>query len=97
MSKKKEKTTLTPPDEDQCQSERPNGATFMTLGMAPGLVRCRNKPIVIATEREVTHEDGEKGSMSLCAHCMNKLIEQMGYDAVTFRAIEREGDDKGVR
>lgn len=90
------KSKLTPVDEAQCQCERPNGANFMTLGMAPGLVRCRNTPIVLATEAEATHEDGERGSMALCGHCMNRLIDQMGYEAVTFRAIEREGDDKGV-
>ena len=93
----KKKGKLTPPDEDQCQCERPNGNTFMTFGGVPGHVRCRNKPIVIVTEREVTNEDGEQGSMALCPHCYNKFIEQMGDDFATVRAIEREGDDKGVR
>lgn len=95
MAEKKSK--LTPPDEDQCQCDRPNGHTFMTFGGAPGYVRCRNTPIVIVTEREVTNDDGERGSMSLCAHCFNVLIGQKGDDFATVRAIEREGDDKGVR
>lgn len=94
--KKATEPTLTPPDDKRCQCDRPTGHNFMTFGGKVGHVRCRNTPIVIATEREVTHEDGEAGSMSLCAHCMNKLIDQMGDDAVTFRAIERDGDDKGV-
>jgi len=98
VAKKKSKkpVELTPADEKRCQCERPNGATFMTFGMAPGLVRCKNKPIVVVTEREATHEDGERGSMSLCPHCYNKFIERMGDDFATVRAIEREGEDKGV-
>jgi len=87
---------LTPADEERCQCERPNGATFMTFGMAPGLVRCKNKPIVVVTEREVTNDDGERGSMSLCPHCYNVFVEKMGDDFATVRAIERAGDDKGV-
>jgi len=97
MGKKKAKPEMTPPDEKQCQCERPNGATFMTFGMAPGLVRCKNKPIVIVTEREVTNKDGERGSMSLCPHCYNKFVEKLGDDFATVRAIERPGEDKGVR
>ncbi len=39
-------------DLDQCQAEKPNGHSFMTLGGRPGLVRCTNKPSVIITEDE---------------------------------------------
>jgi len=91
-----EPVKLTPVDEERCQCERPNGATFMTFGASPKLVRCKNRPIVIATEKTITHKDGQQGAMSLCAHCMNKLVDQMGADFATFRAIEREGEDKGV-
>ena len=85
-----------PADPERCQCERPNGANFMTLGAAPALVRCRNQPIVIATEREIPKGADRLGEMSLCAHCMNKFLEQLGHDYATFEAIEREGDDLGV-
>lgn len=93
---KAEKTEMIPADSERCQCERPNGNTFMTLGGAPRIVRCRNKPIVIVIERK-PREDGEVGSMSLCPHCYNKFVEQLGDDYATFRAIERDGEDKGVR
>ena len=94
---KKEAPKMTPSDLKRCQCERPKGNNFMTLGGTVGLARCRNKPIVIAREKAATHEDGEIGEMSLCPHCMNKMIEQMGVDFAAFRAIEREGEDKGAR
>jgi len=88
---------MTPPDPERCQCERPKGNNFMTLGGKVGLARCRNKPIVIAREKAATHEDGEIGEMSLCPHCMNKMTEQMGADFAAFRAIEHDGEDKGVQ
>lgn len=88
---------MTPADPERCQCERPNGNTFLTLGGTVSLARCRNKPIVIAREKANTHEDGQVGEMSLCPHCMNKMTEQLGEDFAAFRAIEREGEDKGVR
>jgi len=70
----------------------------MTFGDTPRLVRCSNTPIVIATEREVTHEDQRKGSMSLCPECMNKFIGQLGQDFATFEAIihdaKEDNDDE---
>lgn len=90
------KKELTPPDETQCQSLRPNGYNFMSFGGVPGHVRCRNLPIVVVTERETSHEDGQKGSMSLCPLCFNKFVEQKGQDYATVRAIERPDEDKGV-
>lgn len=71
---------LVPPDLKQCQAEKPNGNTFMTLGGQPGLVRCENTPLFIVTEKE-PGEDGQKGSMSLCAECLEVFLKQMpaGY------------------
>lgn len=61
-------TPLTPPDRAQCQVERHNGYSFMTLGSRPGLVRCSNKPAWIA--REIAPgSDGRRGSMSICKDC----------------------------
>lgn len=88
---------VTPADLDCCQSERPNGNTFMTFGGQPGLVRCRNSPIVIAREKFTHPKFGTIGEMSLCPHCMNVMVSQLGKDFVYFSAIEREGEDKGVR
>lgn len=81
-------STLTPPDIDQCQAEKPNGQSFMTLGGGPGYVRCADEPTVIATENKAGR-DGLKGSMSLCDECKAKLLEQMGTDYATFATIER--------
>jgi len=67
---------LTPPDTSRCQAEKPNGAGPFTLGGRPGLVRCTNKPQFIVTENE-PGEDGLKGSMSLCAHCLTVFLKQM--------------------
>ena len=68
---------LTPPDFDRCQAEKPNGNTFMTLGGRPGLVRCREKPLYIVTEKE-PGSDGQRGSMSLCESCHDVAIDQLG-------------------
>lgn len=83
---KQKKVKLIPPDRKQCQAEKPNGNTFMTLGGVPGLERCKNKPSVIATERK-PGEDGLRGSMSLCSDCFTKLIEQQGPMFATFRKL----------
>lgn len=77
--------TLIPPDPSRCQAERPNGHTFMTLGGAPGLVRCESKPTVIATETKAPH-----GSMSLCDACWKVFNEQMPLGAATFRPVSQE-------
>jgi hypothetical protein len=61
-------TKLTPPDLEQCQADRPNGYTFMTLGGRPGLERCKYKPTIIVKELK-PGEDGQCGSMALCWHC----------------------------
>ena len=76
MTKKKSKKPLTPPDKKQCQAEKPNGYNFMTIGGVPGMERCKNKPLFIVTEAE-PGEDGQIGSMSLCADCLVVFLRQM--------------------
>ncbi len=73
-------TDLIPPDLKRCQAEKPNGASLFTFGGIPELIRCTEKPLFIATEKE-PREDGLKGSMTLCAHCLSVFIKQMpnGY------------------
>jgi hypothetical protein len=67
---------LIPVDKERCQAEKPNGVTAFTLGGVPRMIRCNNKPIVIATEKEIGN-DGLKGSMSLCVDCLNIALEQL--------------------
>jgi hypothetical protein len=71
---------IQPVDTKRCQSEKPNGHSFMTLGGVPGLVRCSNTPIVIVIEA-VKGKDGLKGSMSLCDECLAVALKQLpeGY------------------
>ena len=72
-----------PPDIMQCQAEKPNGNTFMTLGGIPGYVRCKNTPVFIAVAKAVEN-DGHIGSMSVCAECRKILEKQMlGYAIFT--------------
>lgn len=63
-------------DKERCQAEKPNGATFMTLGGTSKMVRCNNKPTVIVTEKQVG-SDGLKGSMCLCDDCLNVAEKQL--------------------
>lgn len=80
---------LIPPDKERCQAEKPNGYTWATLGGVPGLVRCSNVPLVIATEVEPDFHDKLIGSMSLCGDCMKKMQEQLGPGYCTFEEIKR--------
>ncbi len=80
------KPTLIPPDSKQCQAMKPNGYNFMTFGGAPGLVRCGNKPVTIATE-VVPRDDGLRGSMSLCSECWQAMIDQCGAHHASFTPI----------
>lgn len=84
MSSKKKK--LTPPDPKQCQAEKPNGNSFMTLGGRPGMLRCENKPSVIVYENK-PGVDGQKGAMSLCKSCLAVLNKQMPVGYVRVEAI----------
>lgn len=77
---------LIPPDLKQCQAEKPNGCTFMTLGGRPGMVRCENKPVTIATE-VVPGKDGQRGRMSLCSECWGVMIKQLGAHYASFEPV----------
>lgn len=83
--KTKPKVKLEPADKKQCQADKPNGHTPFTLGGRPGLVRCTNKPSVIATETK--SKDGQLGSMSLCVSCLIQFNKQMPKGHATFVEI----------
>ena len=70
---------LIPPDRARCQAEIPNGASFMTLGGRPELVRCTSAPTVIVREK-LPGKDGQRGSMSLCGVCLVVFKQQLGED-----------------
>ncbi|MBV6343422.1 hypothetical protein [Candidatus Magnetobacterium casense] len=89
----RKKVKLIPVDYQRCQTLVPNGNNFMTFGGVPGLVRCENAAVYVATEREPGPE-GLKGAMSVCERCRMKLIEIKGADYATFVKIE---DKKGRR
>ena len=82
---------LTPPDSERCQAQVPGHGPFV-LGGRTGdpnngwRVRCENKPVVIAIENAPA-EDGLVGSMSLCAECKEKMVEQLGKDFAHFTPI----------
>ena len=76
---------LIKPDFDRCQAEVLDGS-FMTLGPR-SFVRCKNKPVYIATENE-PQEDGLIGSMSLCEECSNILIGEYGKDFAVFKKVK---------
>ena len=84
---KPKKIELEPPDHKRCQAEKPNGATFMTLGGVPGLVRCANVPVVILTERNPNQKDGAIGCMSLCLDCLAVFHKQMNMKHYTEKRI----------
>ncbi len=70
--------TLTPPDTRRCQAEKPNGATFMTCGGRPEMVRCMEKPTMIVTEILPPKGSNQCGAMSLCDACKVVFDRQMG-------------------
>lgn len=78
---------MLPVDPEQCQAMKPNGNTFATFGGKPGLVRCKNKPAWIATEKVA--QENERGSMSLCHDC-KKVCEKQMPDKVTFQILGRD-------
>ena len=78
--------SLTPPDLKRCQAEKPNGVNAFSHGGRPGLVRCSTRPTVVATEVK-PGEDGQVGSMSLCADCLEVFQKQMGPGFATFSVI----------
>ena len=70
------KKKLTPPNKRRCQAMKPNGRSFMSMGGVGKLIRCTNKPVVIAIEKE-KGIDGKIGSMSLCEDCMKVCKKDM--------------------
>lgn len=84
-------TPLIPPDLERCQAERSNGANFMTLGGVHRMVRCSNKPVVIATET-APGTDGQTGSMSLCAECAAAMRRMMREGYATIEPIYPKPD-----
>jgi len=87
-SRKKQVKPLTPPDLKQCQAEKPNGESFMTLGGRPGRVRCTS-PAKILVRETVSGSDGQKGSMTLCGDCFVVFQTQCPDARVSFELIER--------
>lgn len=79
---------LEPADLTQCQAEKPTGQNAFTLGIGPVHKRCQEIPVVIVTE-EKAGEDGQKGSMSLCADCLDVFNAQAGVPRVTVKVIQR--------
>jgi len=67
---------MIPIDKEMCQSEKPNGQSFMTMGGGHKMLRCKNKPTVIATETK-KGSDGLKGSMTLCDDCLKVANKQL--------------------
>jgi hypothetical protein len=82
--------SLTPPDLQQCQAEKPNGQNFMTMGGRHKMIRCKKKPLFIVTEK-APDEYGLKGSMSLCPDCLTVFLKQMPDGHAEVARIERRG------
>lgn len=79
---------IEPLDVSRCQAEVPNGASFMTLGGVPRLVRCTETPSIILVERE-PGADGDHGAMTLCASCYAVFKKQAGTPRVHVYNIKR--------
>jgi hypothetical protein len=77
---------LIPPDTVQCQAEKPNGHSFMTIGGRPGLERCTNKPTMLVAEAH-PGEDGRIGSMTLCDDCFAVFQKQQPAGFAIFKRL----------
>ncbi len=84
---------IAPVDVNRCQAEKPNGATFMSMGGVPELIRCKDKPTVIVVENEAD-KDGLKGSMSLCDHCLSVAKTQLPENFFHVISIKSEESDE---
>lgn len=78
---------LIPADPLRCQAEISNGVNFMTLGGRKEMIRCNNRPAVIATEKQ-PGPDGQHGSMSLCTSCMVQFLKQSPADYASFEEVK---------
>ena len=85
---KLKKIVLAPVDLNQCQSEKPNGCTFMSLGGVPGLKRCNNKPLCVLTQLIPDPKDGLCGAMSLCPECFAVFFKQHGMNNIKLESID---------
>lgn len=65
---------LTPPDYKRCQCDITPAHGAFRLGPRPKPQQCANKPDFLAVEL-VAGKDGQRGSMSLCLGCAQKLME----------------------
>lgn len=81
---------LDPPDLKRCQVEITETLGPFRMGGPPVKTeRCKNKPIVVAIEKE-PGDDGRKGSMSICARCLGEafeLFKRNAAPAMEFRAV----------
>lgn len=87
---------LEPVDKERCQTLKPNGHSFMTMGGVPGLTRCKNSPIVIAVEAKEDSE-GVRGSMSMCEECLEvarKELPSSFFDIVTIVTPSNQQETK---
>lgn len=80
------RTKLVPADRQRCQVERPVGP-FVLGGVIGSMIRCSNKPVVIATEVKPA-KDGQRGSMSICTDCLAVFLERTDVPKATFKKIE---------
>lgn len=66
---------LTPMDPTQCQAEICVAHGSFILGPKPRFVRCKERPIYLAREKN-PGPDGLRGEMSLCQACKEELMRQ---------------------
>lgn len=79
---------IEPLDVERCQAEVPNGATFMTFGGVPGLVRCTSKPRYVLVERKRNKKDKLHGAMTVCTSCFEVFKKQVGEATVNIFEIK---------
>lgn len=84
---------VAPLDVKRCQAEKPNGASFMTFGGVPGLVRCSDEPTFVIVER-VADKKGVRGAMTLCAACFEVFKRQEGIEKILVYPILRPEKEK---
>ena len=75
-------------DHVQCETMITPAYSFMSFGK-PAPARCPNSPVVIATEAE-PGEDGQTGSMSLCAECLTVFVGRNDPGFAVFSPVVRK-------
>lgn len=66
---------IAPTSTAQCQVEITPAHGPFVLGPPPKPARCTNKPVAILVEK-TPGDDGEKGRMSVCSHCLEAAKEK---------------------